>query len=128
MTKLTKLFAVLTLALWGLASMHCTLEALPGLDFLKTCCFADTAPSSHQGCESDGCAAVEDGSYRAEEQPVFAPQPLLAHALLTSVTEPMRSELQAPFPVGSLAPPELPRSWQFSRRTALPPRAPSLVA
>jgi len=127
-SKLTKVFAMLTLALWGPASMHCTLEALPGLDFLKTCCFADAAPSAHNGCESDGCGAVEDGGYRAEDQPVSAPLPLLVLAALTSAPAATRLEFQARFVVGSLAPPELPQAWQFSYRTALPPRAPSLVA
>ena len=127
-SKLTKVFAMLTLALWGLASMHCTLEALPGLDFLKTCCFADTAPSSQSGCETDGCGAVEDAGYRPEEQPVSAPLPLLILAALASAPEATPFEFQTRSVVGSLSPPELPQAWQFSYRTALPPRAPSLLA
>ena len=127
-SKLTKVLAMLTLALWGLASMHCKLEALPGLDFLKTCCFADASPSPHEGCESDGCGAVEDGGYRAEEQVAAAPLPLLMLAVLTSGPEATPLGFQTRPVVGSLSPPELRQAWQFSHRTALLPRAPSPVA
>jgi hypothetical protein len=126
-SKLTKVFALLTLALYGLASMHCALEGVPGLDFLKTCCFVDSAPSAPQDCDSDECA-VENESYRAEEQTVSAPQPLLIFALLSSMIEAPMPELQARFSVASQTPPELPKVWQFSHRTALPPRAPSIAS
>jgi len=119
---------MLTLALWGLASMHCTLEGVHGLDFLKSCCFVDSAPSAPQDCEGDGCGEVEDGQYRPEEQTASAPQPLIVLALLSSVFEVPLPELQAALFVASESPPELPRVWQFSHRTALPPRAPSFVA
>ena len=128
MSKLTKVFALLTLALWGLAAMHCTLEAVPGFAFLKTCCFVDSAPPSPKDCDSDGCGAVEDGSYRTEEQTASAPQPLLILALLSSVIEAPMPELHARFSVASKTPPELPKIWQFSHRTALPPRAPSVAS
>jgi hypothetical protein len=127
-SRLTKIVALTVLALWGLAAMHCKLEALPGLDFLKTCCFVDSAPASPKHCESDGCGAVEDGTYRAEEQTASAPRPLLMVALLPIVIEAPLQELQPCSLVASLPPPELPRAWQFSYRTALPPRAPSIVA
>ena len=127
-STLTKVIALIVLGLWGLAAMHCKLETVPGFDFLKTCCFADSAPSSPKNCESDGCGAVEDGSYRAEEQTASAPQPLLILALLSSVIEAPMPELQAHAFVVPQSPPELPNHWQFFHRTALPPRAPSLDA
>lgn len=128
MGKLTRIVALTVLALWGLAAMHCQLEAVPGFDFLKSCCFVDSAPSSPKDCESDGCGAVEDGGYRAEEETASAPQPLLILALISSVIETPLPELQVGSLVASHPPPELPRAWQFSYRTALPPRAPTLVA
>jgi hypothetical protein len=127
-SKFTKIVALTVLALWGLAAMHCKLEALPGFDFLKSCCFVDSAPSSPEDCESDGCGAVEDGSYRSEEQTASAPQPFLIFALLSLVIEAPIPEFQACSSVSSRPPPDLPCGWQFSFRTALPPRAPSLVA
>ena len=128
MSKLTKLVALTVLALWRLAAMHCKLEALPGLDFLKSCCFVDSASATGDDCENDGCGPVEDGGYRAEEETASAPQPHLILAVLSSVIEPPLAERQARGLVASHSPPELPRGWQFSYRTALPPRAPSLVA
>ena len=127
-SKLTKFVALTVLALWGLAVMHCKLEALPGLDFLQSCCFVDSAPSSEKDCEDDGCGAVEDGGYRTEEQTVSAPQPLLILALLASATQAPLPELRARFFPVSESPPDLPRIWQFAQRTALPPRAPSLAS
>jgi hypothetical protein len=126
-SRLTKIVALTVLVLWGLAAMHCKLEAVPGFDFLKSCCFVDSAPSSQEDCESDGCGAVEDGGYRVEEQTASAPQPPLILALLPIVIEAPLPELQACSFAACHPPPELPRGWQFSYRTALPPRAPSLV-
>ena len=118
---------MLALVLYGLSSMHCVLEGVPGLEFLRTCCFVDAGASTSEDCESEECV-VENGSYRAEEKTVSAPQPLLFLALLSSVIE---APLPAP-QVASLAisesPPELLKVWQFSHRTALPPRAPSIAS
>ena len=127
-SKLTKVVALTVLALWGLAAMHCTLEAVPGFDFLKSCCFVDSEPTSARDCGGDGCCAVEDGSYRSEEQTASVPQPLLILSLLSPVIEAPMPELQSQFLVASRIPLELPRIWQFSHRTALSPRAPSIAS
>lgn len=126
-SRLTKLAAMLALVIYGLASVHCILEGVPGFDFLKTCCFVDSAPSVPQDCERDECV-VESGDYRAEEQTVSAPQPLLLLALVSSVIEVPRPEPQVASVVASESPPELPKVWQFSHRTALSPRAPSIAS
>ena len=127
MSKLTRYIALMVVALWGVASMHCKLEAVPGLQFLKTCCFMDSPSSSPKDCDSDGCSTVEDGKYRPEEQTASAPQPALILALLPAVIEvPLPAFEPHPFVAGR-PPPELPRSWQFSFRTALAPRAPSHI-
>jgi hypothetical protein len=127
-SKLSKAVALTVLALWGLAAMHCKLEILPGLDFLKSCCFADSSPSSPKNCESDGCDAVEDGSYLAQEQIVAAPQPLLFPVWISPVMQAPLPELASACFSGFQTPPELARFWQFSYRAALPPRAPSFVS
>jgi hypothetical protein len=126
-SKLAKVFALLALALYGLASMHCILEGVPGFDFLKTCCFVATGASSPKDCESDECV-VENADYRAEEQAVSAPQPLLLLALLSFVIEAPLPESQVASLAASGSPPELARFWQFAYRTALPPRAPSIAS
>jgi hypothetical protein len=126
-SRLTKAMALVVLALWGLAVMHCKLEVLPGFGFLKSCCFADSASSSPKNCESDGCGAVEDGGYRAEEQNATAPQPLLILALVSPELEKPILELAGACFSDSQSP-KLSQFWQFSYRAALPPRAPSLVS
>ena len=128
MSRLTKIVALTVLALWSLAAMHCKLEVLPGLDFLKSCCFADSAASSPHGCESDGCGPVEDGSYRAEEETASAPQPLLVLAGLSAVIGAPLAEARARCLVASHPPPDLSPPWQFSFRAALPVRAPSSIS
>lgn len=127
-SRFTKVAAVLALFVYGLASMHCTLEGVPGFDFLRTCCFADAAPAAPPDCESDGCSPVEDGKYRPEEQTASAPHPPLIVALRLAAIEAPLPEPQAAASVASESPPELPRVWQFTQRTALPVRAPSLVS
>jgi hypothetical protein len=119
--------ALVVLALWGLAVMHCKLEVLPGFGFLKSCCFADSASSSPKNCEDDGCGAVEDGGYRAEEQNATAPQPPLILTLVSPELEEPILELAGACFSDSQSP-ELSRFWQFSYRAALPPRAPSLIS
>jgi hypothetical protein len=127
-SKFTKAVAMLTLALWGLAAMHCTLEGVPGFDFLKTCCFVEAAPSAPQGCDSDTCGEVEKGSCRVEEKTASVPPPTLVLVLTSSVVESPLPELQTvPFVVAE-SPPGLTASWQFVSRAALSPRAPSSVA
>ena len=126
-SRLTKIVAMLALVLYGQASMHCILEGLPGLEFLKTCCFVDSGAANSKDCESDECV-VENENYRTEEQSVSAPQPLLLLALLSSVFEvPLPKPEVAPL-FASESPPELPKVWQFSQRTALPHRAPSIAS
>ena len=127
-SKLTKFVALTVLALWSLAAMHCKLEALPGLEFLKSCCFVETTTPSPKNCESDGCGAVEDGGYRMEEQTATAPQPLLIIAMLPAALEAPLPDLQNFSPTASLPPPDLPKVWQFTLRAALPPRAPSFIS
>ncbi len=127
-SKLTKAVALIVLALWGLAVVHCKLEVLPGLDFLKISCVAGLSQSSLKHCEGDGCGAVEDGGCEVEDETVSAPQPLLNFALLTSLIEAPLPELQTCRFVASHTPPDILRIWQFSYRTALPARAPSLVS
>jgi len=126
--SLRTLLTLLLVALWPLATSHCSLEQLPGLAFLA--CAEEPAAASHQDndCETDNCASVESGLYKTEDHPTVPTRPLISSELLTTVllaTEPLSC-------AGAIhldsAPPELSRFWQFSFRTALPPRAPSLVS
>lgn len=128
--KLTPAIAMIVLLLWGLAAMHCKLEGLPGLDFLKSCCMADTeSPAdSSNDCDDDSCASVEGGAYRAEDQVASAPQPHLVLALHITLLKAPRPEPTCKDVAHSTAPPDLPKVWQFTFRTALPPRPPSIAS
>ncbi len=128
MSKLTKVFSVVALALWGLATMHCELEQVPGFGFLAWCHPQQTAPPQSKDCSSDACSEVESALYKAEQQGVTVPTPVLAVSFLLPLWE-VTPPTSAPNPVPlNLSPPELPRLWQFAHRTALPPRPPSRIA
>lgn len=120
---------MLLLALWVPVTMHCALETVPGFSFLQWCCSQDEAPQPQHDCSQDSCSAVESGFYKIEDNPTITPglALLLAFAEWDWVAEPPTDTTSAFLPA-SLTPPELPRFWQFSYRTALLPRAPSLVA
>lgn len=126
--SLKQFIALALVALWLPVTMHCTLETLPGLGFLQTCCGDEALPSASD-CQDDHCAAVESGLYKTEQRLSLAPAPIVWAALAAWVwlvapaPDPFSDLGPAPSP-----PPELLSTWQFSRRTALPPRAPSLVA
>ena len=129
--KWLKMIAVAALlGLWLGASNHCSLEQIPGLNFLVCCDHEEeTAPHQDSDCETDGCALVEDGLYKTEDCRVVATAPLLGIPAAF-----LHNHLQeAPPPVTlsgflTFAPPELPASWQFAFRTALPVRAPSAAS
>jgi hypothetical protein len=126
--RFAKYVAMLLLVMWGLATMHCALEQVAGFEFLACCQHPDTVPHQDNDCSSDACAVVESGFYMIEEQASPVPLPGLGLSFVLPLWESF-----PPTPVPrceppNCSPPELPRTWQFSFRTALPPRAPSLVA
>jgi hypothetical protein len=129
MAWFAKSAAVLLLALWVPATMHCSLEIMPGFSFLQWCCGGDEAPGQDHDCSQDSCSAVESGFYKIEDNPTVTPGLALplAFAAWDWVAE-QPAESASHFAPVSSVPPELPRFWQFSYRTALPPRAPSFVA
>jgi hypothetical protein len=124
------LLTLLLVALWPLVTSHCNLEPFAGLEFLSCAeAPANAAPHQENGCETDSCASVESGSYKTEDGRQVVPAPsLIPSAFLTAIlleaTQPVASQNIAPH----FTPPELPKVWQFSFRTALPPRAPSFVS
>ena len=124
--------AIVMATLWVAAGAHCSLEALAGSHFLscEQHAGAQTPPAhSEKECGDDGCWAIESGSYQAEK-PIDAPaRPLLALVAWALVVPDLSQEdSNKAFLLPSPAPPELPKAWQFSQRSALPPRAPSFLA
>jgi hypothetical protein len=111
---------------------HCRLEVLPGFELLSCCQHpgAEQTPAHHEkDCGDDGCATVELGCYLLEKPQAAPLKPLPPlSAFSSSLPEPDRiTALDYPVIVSS-SPPELPKVWRFSQRTALPPRAPSFVS
>ena len=125
MKWLKTVMVVMTLGLWFLAANHCRLESLPGLEFLE--CASDT--DSTKNCDGDGCETVENGFYKTESSQPAVPLPSLqsAYWAVRLLEETFESAPGSRIESDS-APPELPKIWQFSLRTALPPRAPSIAS
>ena len=119
--------AILSVLLF--AGAHCKLEPLPGFAFLACCPQGEGTPNPDSDCDTDGCALVESGLYKTEDNQVeltAAPLDLAGFVFLpesakylSTVTRPVRYEA---------VPPELTNTWQFSRRAAPAPRAPSLAS
>jgi hypothetical protein len=102
---------------------------MPGFEFLA--CGNEAATPSHQddACETDSCASVESGFYKTEDgRQVVPTPPLVASAFLTAILLEAAQDATPTDVISDSIPPELPKVWQFSFRTALPPRAPSFVS
>ena len=119
---------LMLVALWATASNHCRLEQFSCFDFLVCCDHEEAAPHQDKDCETDGCS-FETQLYKTESARVSAATPVLLFAVFLL---PEWAEFHAHQSVNHFlpdaAPMELPRIWQFSHRTALPPRAPSLLS
>ena len=123
----TVLILLLTL-FWAAASNHCKLEQVPGLDFLAGSDHAKDAAPEDKSCDTDGCS-FEGQLYKVEKSQASMPAPIF---LFTFLLSPLIGELSASEAVSHVLPDAVPvqlaRVWQFSYRTALPPRAPSLLS
>lgn len=128
MKSLKTLLTLLLVAIWPLAMSHCKLEQLPGFAFLACATDAD-ATHAETNCDTDNCASIESGLYKTEDTQQSVPAPPLVKSSFQTTTvlaetEPASGCTDHFDPIA----PELPKSWQFSFRTALPPRAPSFVS
>jgi len=123
-------FALGLITFWVLMTGHCGWERIPLLKFLACSPAAETPSHRASDCgDNDACATVESGQYRTEESQVLAPpasliQPVFVLALLFELSVPEPRVLDATPDSHSS---ELAQVWQFFSRTALPPRAPSLL-
>ena len=122
-------FVLLLTLVWAAAANHCKLEQIPGLSFLSCCTHEESGPHEDDDCQKDSCATVETQLYKAERTQNSAPAPDL---LIPQFLNTLLVELAQPQPtlcvLPDAAPSFLPRVWQFSYRTALPPRAPSILS
>jgi hypothetical protein len=96
------------------------LENFPGLQFLK--CATDTPEGAP--CQ-DECSQLESATYKSSDTHTDFLPPALTEILAFMILE-FRADEQLIAVIE--VPPEIPCSWQFFHRTALPPRAPSFVS
>jgi len=128
--RLTKLTALLLVALWLPATLHCQLEKV-GLDALFAC--ADQTEQAGQAgdgtCTDDGCQTVESGQILIAKSRVdLNLLPALAcacHLCLFHVAPPVPAPEIFAAHQDEMLPVQ--RTWQFARRAALPARAPDVL-
>ena len=124
-----KMMVVLLALAWVPLTSHCQLESIPGLEFLRCVCDTQASPKSGDSCQDDGCCAVELAKYQSPRQQEITP--IVVMAMLPEASS---GVLEQPLPpefsldLLTPAPSGLSTSWQFSFRTALPVRAPSLAS
>lgn len=124
----TVIAAVLALV-YPLLAGYCLLEKT-GLVAAVDCC-AETTPHDQDeksSCGGYGCCPIEYAVYSSLDSGTAdlttppADVVLLAVVLLTAVPA------EVPVAQPERSPPDIPKSWQFFFRTALPPRAPSFIS
>ena len=122
--KLHAVVAAVLVLVWVPVTFHCTLENLPGLDFLN-CCQDEKGCHGEEDCQADACVVVESGAYKIEDNQLTVTAPsLFANALLAIAgTETLVSTPEPQVSTELLG--EFSSSWHFVLRAASPPRAPS---
>lgn len=126
-----KTFALAFLAFWALMTNHCALEFVPGFDLFACSPQEEATPHQPTDCgDEDACATIESGLYKSEQSHLSAGKaPVVSVAFALALLSPPAALERAASQVSPEAtPPELAHTWHFSFRTALPPRAPSLVS
>ena len=126
-----KLVAACLLACWLVATQHCGLEsaglfaAHDGQVEANGCC------ASSEGCANDGCEMVEEGAYRPDPATLGIVSPQLSPCLWSVTWNSHVSVVELRTNVSDCGRHERPLdwlpTWQFVRRAALSPRAPSFV-
>ncbi len=133
MSKIRAALTILLATLWLPVSSHCLLlEVSSGLESLSCCTHTEAqeaAPHHEDDCATDACSVVEGAKYQSSFQRVTVP-PLDTHVLfeLLPLLEPTLTSTVIGTHQSDDALARLPVAWQFSARTALPPRAPSFVS
>jgi hypothetical protein len=117
MRRLRSLAAWLLVVLWLPATLHCSLEQAGLLGGDEACA---------ESCATDNCDVLESGLFKSTTAVLKVPAPT-ALTCLCCLNEITPETIVVPplSPEGTVSPPELARTWQFTARAAPPPRAPS---
>ncbi|MGC3958435.1 MAG: hypothetical protein QM813_10990 [Verrucomicrobiota bacterium] len=130
--SLKNILFVLAALAWLPMTSHCRWESVPGFEFLgcvsEANCHGESKPQQ-SAPEQSGCCSVEKTQYKSDQLRITLPTPEMLAIAATPLCD-LVSALPAEVCVGVLntGPPELPSTWQFSFRTALPARAPSFLS
>ena len=118
----------LMLALVWLPAVSCCLIDASGLLGKQDCCSKEHSPSGPDNCDKP-CGALASAGYFPQQDQLLLIVPVGAPLFDCGIS---RMEVQRPVGIGrdlpATAPPELAGHWQFTFRTALPPRAPSFAS
>jgi hypothetical protein len=123
--RISRIAAVLVLALWAACQVRCELEMM--FRVATSCCDESgdkPSPAPGQHCV---CTLLHSGGFISEKSGVSLPFPI---ALAVCAVSPQAHKVVVPPPPLELifVPPELLKGWQFFQRAAAPPRAPSLLS
>jgi len=121
--------AILLAFAYPLAAGYCLFEKA-NLVTPVDCC-AETTSHEHDeksSCGGYGCCPIEYAVYSSLDSGTADLTTPPADVIFLTVV--LLTELRVEVSVAQLerSPPDIPKSWQFSYRTALPPRAPSFVS
>ena len=127
--------ALLLLAIWLPATLHCEVEAAELTLHLAGC--DESAPSDHshaalpEDCAVDSCHTVEGGFTSSSSASTAVRAPLLSTPLFVALGLIPSFEISPPPVTGVIealaAPPEIHRTWMFVTRAAPLPGAPALA-
>jgi hypothetical protein len=120
------ILGLLLLATWLPSALPCELKIVlfPALD----CCSAkNSQPGEKTDCNHcQICGTVAADGYTVSEFRVIFSK--ISAPIVQVEAEPEELLLNMSFAAKSVVPPDLPTSWQFDLRAALPVRAPSFAA
>jgi hypothetical protein len=120
-SRLTKLAALLLLALWLPATLHCGLESAGLISSASIC-----TDGSNDHCAGDNCTQVENGLFNQKtgEIQVMSPDLFACACFLCPPLQPSAPADESDFQP-SAQPQDWVTTWHFVRRNAPAPRAPS---
>ncbi|MBI3878564.1 MAG: hypothetical protein HY301_00665 [Verrucomicrobia bacterium] len=129
MRRFNVILAPLLAVLWLPMTSHCLLEDA-GLIHHDKCCEQGDGTDEHDHDAADGACQIEKAGFQLPKfQRVLAEALPDFHSPQIALDELLRVETIPPDILTCAGPPPTLRAtWQFSSRSALPPRAPSFVS
>jgi hypothetical protein len=114
---------------WVPLTAHCQIESIAELELLNCQSAGETPAPGCSHCDDSSCCAWESAQYHLPQNqtPTLV---LILELVLPVVSSALDDNVPARAGVSLLtaAPPEIPKTWQFSFRAALPVRAPAFAS